>query len=196
MTDKPAPNQYPIHDLLRHRWSPRAFSARPVAAASLNQLLEAARWAASCFNEQPWRYIVAPKSQPADYERLLSCLVSANQVWAQQAPVLMLAIAKLTFTHNGSVNRHAYYDVGAATTTLALQATAMGLFIHQMAGFDADKARTLFQIPADYDPVAAIAVGYPGDASTLSAELAERERAPRTRRPVSEFVFYGSFGQG
>jgi nitroreductase len=194
--DKPAPTQYPIHDLLRHRWSPRTFSAQPVDEQVLRQLLEAARWTASCFNEQPWRYIVASKSQPADYERLLSCLVPANQVWAQQAPVLMLAVAKLTFTHNNKVNRHAYHDVGAATTSMAIQATALGLGMHQMAGFDGEKARALFHIPDGYDPVAAIALGYPGDPNTLPAELAERERAPRTRNPLAEFVFYGNFGLG
>jgi nitroreductase len=108
----------------------------------------------------------------------------------------MLAIAKLTFTHSNNVNRHAYHDVGAATTSMAIQATALGLCIHQMAGFDGEKARALFQIPDGYDPVTAIAVGYPGDPKTLPAELAEREQAPRTRNPLVDFVFYGNFGPG
>jgi nitroreductase len=194
--DKPAPIDYPIHELLQRRWSPRAFSSAPVEQSVLNQLLEAARWSASCFNEQPWRYIVAPKSHPADYDRLLSCLAPTNQTWAEQAPVLMLAVAKLTFTHNDRANRHAYHDVGAASASLTFQATALGLFVHQMAGFDAEQARTLFQIPEGYDPVAALALGYPGEVSTLPEDLANRERAPRTRNPLSDFVFYGNFGQG
>lgn len=193
--DKAAQTQYPIHDLLRQRWSPLAFSDRMVEPEKLRSVLEAASWAASSYNEQPWRFIVATSENKAEFERLLGCLAEGNQEWARNAPVLMISVAKLNFEYNGVENRHAFHDVGAASTTLALQATALGLFIHQMAGFDVPKAKEIYGIPEGYEPVAALALGYFGDPQILSERLQQRENAPRTRKALEEFVFSGSWNQ-
>jgi nitroreductase len=194
-TDKVADTQHPIADSLRQRWSPLAFSDQPVEPEKLRQVLEAARWAASSFNEQPWSFIVATKDNPVEFERLLSCLAEGNQEWAKNAFVLMLSVAKLHFERNGVENRHAFHDVGAAEANMAIQATELGLFIHQMAGFDVPKAREVFHIPEGYEPVAAIALGYPGDPDNLSERLQQRERSPRTRKPLETFVFSGDWNQ-
>lgn len=187
--------EVPVHDLIRERQSPLAYSDRPVGPEELRSLLEAARWAASSYNQQPWRFIVARKEDPADYERLLGVLAPANALWAGKAPVLMLTVAKLTYDANGAPNRHALHDVGQATAHLALQATALGLGVHQMGGFDAARAREEFSIPEGYAPVAAIAIGYPGDPEDLPEGLRARARAPRTRREIGEFVFAGRWGR-
>ncbi|MBE9020041.1 nitroreductase [Chroococcidiopsis sp. CCALA 051] len=193
--DKAAQTRYPIHDLLRQRWSPLAFSDRLVEPEKLHSVLEAAGWAASSYNEQPWSFIVATSENQVEFERLLSCLAEGNQEWARNAPILMLSVAKLNFEYNGVENRHAFHDVGAASTTLAIQAAALGLLIHQMAGFDVPKAKEIYSIPEDYEPVAAIALGYFGDPQTLSQKLQQRENAPRKRKPLEEFVFSGSWNQ-
>jgi nitroreductase len=193
--EKPAENQYPIHELLKRRWSPRAFSAQPVEPEKLRSLLEAARWAASCFNEQPWNFIVAAKEDEEVYGRLLGCLVEANALWAGHAPVLMISVARLNFKRNDKSNRHAFHDTGQAAAHLALQATALGLALHQMAGFDVSKAREQFSIPEGFEPVAAIAVGYPGDLEELPEELRAKEFASRTRKPLEAFVFGGDWGE-
>ncbi|PPS42404.1 nitroreductase [Chroococcidiopsis sp. TS-821] len=193
--DKTAKTQYPIDDLLRRRWSPLAFSARMVEPDKLRTVLEAASWAASSFNEQPWSFIVATSDNKVEFERLLSILAQGNQEWAQYVPVLMLSVAKLHFERNGNENRHAFHDVGAAAATLAIQATALGLFIHQMAGFDVAKAKEIYGIPEGYEPVAAIALGYLGDPQTLSDKLQQREMSPRTRKPLETFVFSGGWNQ-
>ena len=133
--EKPADNQYPIHELIKQRWSPLAFNIRPVEPEKIASLLEAARWAASCFNEQPWFFIVATQDNAQEYEKLFSCLVEANQTWAKDAPLLMLSVAKLSFTRNNKPNRHALHDLGFAVGNLTLQAQALGLFVHQMGGF-------------------------------------------------------------
>lgn len=193
--DKTSDPQYPIEDSLRQRWSPLAFADRLVESEKLCSVLEAARWAASSYNEQPWSFIVATKDNQAEFDRLLSCLAEGNQEWAQNAPVLMLSVAKLYFDRNGAENRHAFHDVGAAAANLAMQATALDLFIHQMAGFDVSKAREIYNIPESYEPVAAIALGYLGESQTLSERLRQRELAPRTRKPVAEFVFSTAWNQ-
>ncbi len=190
-----ADTEHPIHDLLRRRWSPRAFAARPVEAEKLRSLLEAARWAPSSFNEQPWSFIVATKDDLPAYERLLSCLVEGNAQWARNAPALMLSVAKLQFDRDGKPNRHAFHDVGLAVENLVIQATSMGLFAHQMAGFDAQKARELFNIPQGYEPCAAMALGYAGSADSLPERLQALEQAPRRRKPLREFVFRDHWGQ-
>lgn len=188
MMEKPADTQYPIHDLLKRRWSPRAFAERPVEAEKLRSLFEAARWAPSSNNEQPWRFLVATKENQMDYDRLFNCLVEGNRKWAHLAPVLTLSVATLTFD-DGTVNRHAFHDTGMAVENLVIQATALGLAVHQMAGFQVDKARAEFKIPDGYEPVAMIAIGYLGDPSILPDKLRQREFNPRTRRPIAEFVF-------
>jgi len=184
-----------VHDLIKERRSPLAYSDRPVGREELRSLLEAARWAASSYNEQPWHFIVATKEDPEGFERLLGCLVPANALWARNAPVLMLSVAKLTYDSNGAPNRHAFHDVGQAAANLALQATALGLAVHQMGGFDVARAREQFSIPEGYEPVAAIAVGYPGDPESLPEKLRARASAPRTRRGLGEFVFAGRWGR-
>jgi len=193
--NRPADTQFPIHSLQRDRWSPLAFSDRPVAEHDLASLLEAARWAASCYNEQPWAFVVATRDQPADFERLAECLIDANRVWAGRAPVLILSAVRLHFERNGQMNAHAWYDVGQAVASLALQATALGLHIHQMAGFDPDKARAAARLPDTHAPATMMAVGYYGDRNDLPAELREREQAPRQRRAVREFACAGRWGQ-
>lgn len=193
--DREAPAEHPIEALLRRRWSPRSFTDRPVSAAALNSLLEAARWAASCNNAQPWHYLVARKQEDAvAFDKLLGCLSPNNQTWAGKAAVLMLAVARTTFPANGNRNRHAWYDTGAASAMMAVQAVALGLQLHQMAGFDAAKAREAFAIPAEYEPVAAIALGHPGRPEALPEALKARETAPRQRRLINDFAFFGTWG--
>ncbi len=192
--EKPANSQYPIHELLQRRWSLLAFSQQPVEKEKLCCLLEAARWAASSYNEQPWHFIVATQENPEEFQRLLSCLAEGNQIWAQNAPVLMLSVAKLYFEKNHTENRHAFHDVGAAACSLAIEATSLGLFIHQMAGFDVSKARKLYNIPEGYEPVAAIAIGYQGDHEALPEQYRKRDFAPRQRKSLDTFVFAGTWG--
>jgi nitroreductase len=179
---------------IRDRWSPRAFLDRPVPVETLRTLLEAARWASSCFNEQPWRYIVARREETEEFARLLSVLMEKNQAWAKFAPVLLLSVGKKTFAHNGKPNRHHLHDTGAATATLSIQAAAMGLQAHSMAGYDLEKARVLFGIPEDFEPAAAIAVGYPGPVSAAPPAFQAAEAAKRTRKPLSEFAFTTTWG--
>ncbi|HEV8328670.1 MAG TPA: nitroreductase family protein [Nitrospiraceae bacterium] len=195
MMEKPADTQYPIHDLLRQRWSPRAFDDRSIEPEKLLSLCEAARWAPSSNNEQPWRFIVANKDYETEWNRLLACLVEGNRKWAYRAPVLILSVASLNFEDDSTPNRHAFHDTGMAVENLVLQATALGLSAHQMAGFDVEKARADLKIPSGYEPVAMIAVGYPGDLASLPDRLRQRELQPRSRRPISEWTFSGQWGE-
>lgn len=192
--DKPADTQYPIHDLLRHRWSPRAFDERPVEREKLCSLCEAARWAPSSSNEQPWRLLVATKEALVEYDRLLACLLEGNRKWAYRAPVLILSIARLNWEEAARPNRHASHDVGLATQNLLLQATSLGLVAHPMAGFDIEKARAACQIPEGYEPMVLIAVGYPGDSALLSEHVRAREAQPRVRKPLTEWVYSATWG--
>ena len=192
---KPAITQFPIHDLLHSRWSPRAFSSRSVEPAKIASLFEAARWASSCFNEQPWHFILATMDHPMAYQQLVSCLVEGNQVWAKQAPLLVLTVAKMTFDHNGKPNPHAFHDVGLAVGNLAVQATALGLVLHQMAGILPDRIKATYAVPEGYEPVTGVAIGYPGDPDSLPDALRERELAPRARNPLPAFVFSEVWGQ-
>ena len=193
--EKRADTTYPIEPLLERRWSPRAFADRPVESEKLLSLLEAARWSASCANQQPWYFIVATREDTAEHARLLSCLRENNQQWAVHAPVLMVSVAKLAFDMNGQPNRYAFHDVGLAVANLIVQATALGLFVHQMAGFYPDKVRELYGVPDDFEPVAGIVLGYPGDPATLPEELRQREVAQRVRKPLETFVFQGAWGE-
>jgi nitroreductase len=194
MFEKPAANDFPIHELLRARWSPRAFADRSVEPDQLRSLFEAARWAPSSFNEQPWAFLVARREQTDEFARLLGCLVEGNQAWAKFAPVLLLTLAHRCFEKNQQENRHAFYDVGQAVGNLSVQATALGLVLHQMAGILPDKARTEFHLPESWDVVTGIALGYPGDPAILPEALRQRELAPRSRKPLSSFVFTGRWG--
>jgi nitroreductase len=193
--EKPAATQYPIHEILKRRWSPRAFSDRLIEPQKIRCLFEAARWAASSFNEQPWSFLVATRDNTAEFEKMLSCLTPGNQAWAKFAPLLILTASRRTFTKNDKPNRVYIHDVGLAAANLTFQATAMGLFVHQMAGIEIDAVRQVYQLPEGYDPVTAIAVGYAGDIGELPSELRAAEQAQRTRKALSEMVFTGKWGQ-
>ena len=186
---------HPVQSQLTERWSPYVFSSREVSDEDLRALFEGARWAASSYNEQPWRYVVAKKSQPAAFERLLGCLSESNQVWARHAPVLALGLAKKTFTNGGKPNRVSQHDLGAASASLTFEATARGLNVHQMAGVDLEKAHETVGAPDDFEVVTAITIGYPGGPADGDPGLRERDAKPRTRKPLAEFVFGGEFGQ-
>jgi len=191
---KVAQTAAPVIDAVSRRWSPRAFAQTPVKAADIKSMLEAARWAASAYNEQPWRYIVATRDNEAEFNKLLGVLVEANQAWAKNAQVLMLSLAKKTYTLNGKPNRHAWHDVGMADAQLSLQASALGLATHWMAGFDGAKAVETYGIPDDFEPVAALAIGYEGDPESLPEGYQKAEMAPRERKNHAELFFTGSFG--
>jgi hypothetical protein len=193
--EKPADNHHPIEETIRRRWSPRAFAETPVHNADLCSLFEAARWAASSMNEQPWVYIAATREDVETFEMLAGVLVPANYSWAKNASALALSIAKKTFSRDGLENPVARHDVGAASAQLTLQAMTLGLFVHQMGGFDKEKARDIFQIPDDYEPVTVLAIGYPGISETLPENLREREHAPRVRKSLPEFVFRGEWAK-
>ena len=185
---------HPVHELLTKRWSPYSFDVRSVTDEDLRSLFEAARWAPSSYNEQPWNYIVAKKENPEEFQRLLSCLVEGNQVWAKAAPVLALGIAKLRFARDDQPNRAAIHDLGLAAGNLVVEATARGLWVHQMIGILPDKAREIYAIPEGYEPLTGIAIGYAGDPKALPEGLRERDLARRPRKPLREFVFGQTWG--
>jgi nitroreductase len=189
-----APADHRIHELLKQRWSPRAFAETPVRPEQLQRLLEAARWAPSSYNDQPWAFLIATREEPENYERLLGVLAEFNQSWAKSAPLLGLAVARLNLERDGQPNRHACYDVGQAVAHLTVQATAERLAVHQMAGFSVDGARREFSIPAGWEPITAFAIGYPGDPKSLPDSLRQRELAPRKRKPLETFVFSSRWG--
>jgi nitroreductase len=191
--EKIAPADYPVLDLIARRWSPRAFSNRSVSEDDLHRLFEAARWAPSNYNEQPYRFFYATKADTEFYHLILSCLSEKNQSWARTAPVLLITAAKLTFDHNGKPNRHAWYDVGQAVSYLTFQAMSMGIFVHQMAGFSATHAREVLNLPQEIEPVTAVAIGYPGDPDELPEKYQIKERAPRFRHRQDEFVLTGKY---
>jgi nitroreductase len=191
---KHAAPDYPINELLAKRWSPYAFADRPVAEDDLRSLFEAARWTASSYNEQPWSYIVATKDRPEEFDLLLSCLVEGNQAWAQAAPVLALGCTSLVFTRNGKPNAAAIHDLGAASASLTLEATARGLAVHQMIGILPERAREVYQIPEGVQPMTGLAIGYPADPSMLPERLRERDLSPRQRKTLDQFVFGGAWG--
>jgi nitroreductase len=193
--EKPASTDAPVQELIRHRWSPRAFDSRPVEPGKLRSLFEAARWAASTTNSQPWHYIVATRDDAENFARVLECFNENNQAWAKHAPVIGLSVASVNFASSGKPNRFALHDLGAASATLALEAVALGLQIHQMGGIFPDKAREIFGVPAGYEVAAGLALGYPGDPHSLPDTLRERELQPRQRKPLSEFVFSGHWGK-
>lgn len=191
---KEANRDYEILASISRRWSPRAFADTPVEGDQLRRLFEAARWAPSCFNEQPWSFIVATTNRPKEHERVLRCLTGKNQRWAYGAPVLAISIAGTSFSKSGKPNRHALHDVGLAMGNLLQQASAEGLYVHQMAGIDHEAVGAEFEVPEGYEVIAGIAIGYLGDPESLPEEFREKEKAPRTRKPLSDFLFGGTFG--
>ena len=198
MLDKPAITNVHIHDLLSRRWSSRAFDAgRPVGREQFAELLEAARWAPSCNGNEPWRYLIWDKTRDAaGWQKAFDCLSENNRKWVKNVPLLMLSCAGSIFGATGKPNRWTQHDTGAASVSLALQATALGLMVHQMGGFDADKARAAFEIPTDYTPMAMIAVGYQAAPEVLDEETKKKELAPRARKPIADKFFEGDWGKG
>lgn len=186
---RPAETAHPIHAFIAGRWSPYAIDSRPVPSADLHAIFEAARWAPSSYNEQPWRFIVATSDQPGSFARVLSCLVDANQAWAKHAPVLALGCYMRNFARNGTANKAAAHDLGQAAAMLSIEAAARGLVVHQMIGILPDKARELFALPEDAEAHTALAIGYPGDPAKLPPDAARRDAARRPRNPIASFVF-------
>ena len=196
MFEKPAQTSVPINRNIAARWSGRAFdSGRNVTPEQILALLEAARWAPSCFGDQPWRFVVCNKNTDQDaWQKAYDCLSEGNQGWARNAPLLILAIASGFLSKNNKVNRWGQYDTGAASMNLCIQATDMGLMVHQMGGFDAEKAVQAFTIPEEFTPMAMLAIGYQLPPEEISNEIRERECAERHRNPVTENFYRGSFG--
>jgi nitroreductase len=188
---KPKPDiSYPIIELLENRWSPRAFSDKPIEHEKIMSLFEAARWAASAMNEQPWRFIYAEKTDPKKYAKMFSCLVDANKIWAASAPLLVITFIKTQIEKNNEINKWAMHDLGLAIGNLTTQASAMEIFIHNMGGFSKETVKELFIIPAVYEPVTMIAMGYIGHADQLPEKLRERELNVRNRIPFDD-LFIG-----
>ena len=194
MNRKRATPDHSVHPLIAERWSPYAFVDRPVSDSDLRSLFEAARWAASSYNEQPWRYLLATRENGADFERLLSCLVEGNQAWARNAPVLAIGCTDLRFARNDRLNAASAHDLGLASATLTLEATARGLFVHQMIGIVPERVRELYRVPEDVQPLTGLAIGYAGDPKVLPEPLRGRDLAPRARNRLAEFVFGSTWG--
>ncbi len=198
---KPAITSVSIQETIANRWSARAYDAtKKVSQAQIIALLEAARWAPSCYGDQPWRFIVCQKNSKQNtdestWQCAFDCLAPGNQSWVKDAPVLLLTCADTLFNHNGQPNRWGQYDTGAAAENLCLQASSMGLMAHQMGGFDADKTREDFAIPAQFTPMAMVSIGYPADISTVTGEALTREMAERKRKPLGELFFAGAWGE-
>ena len=188
-----APTDHPIHDLLADRWSPYAFDpGRPVAAADLQSLFEAARWTMSSYNAQPWRYIVGTRDRsPETWEKIHGVLVEGNQPWTRNAPVLALGLIRPHFEHNDKPNRAALHDLGAASALLTVEATARGLHVHQMIGIEPERAREVFDVPDELEPCTALAIGYLGQPGDIPDRYAERDAGKRERKPLAEIILGG-----
>ena len=192
--EKPANTNLPIHEIIKKRWSPRSFEEKQVNNNALQRIFEAARWAPSSYNEQPWRFIVGRKGDNT-YSLIFETLAEFNQKWSKLAPVLVICIGKTTSTKGNKPNRVFQYDLGQSVAYITFQATHEGLFVHQMGGFDAQKAQELFQIPDDYQAITVFALGYKGDASLLEEDFIEMEKSDRLRKPLEQIVFEGKFGE-
>jgi nitroreductase len=197
MEDRLAHTSVPIHELLARRWSPRAYDGkRGVSEEQLQALFEAARWAPSCNNDQPYRYLVWRRARDAaGFEQAFACLSDSNKKWVKNVPVLMLSCAGSIFAHTGKANRFGPHDVGAASACLALQGVALGLAVHQMGGLDAAKARAAFGIPDEYTPMAMIAVGYQASPDVLDEETKAKELRARSRKAIAEHFYAGTWGK-
>lgn len=196
-SNKTAQPDHTILPIITERYSPYVFEPKPVEKAKLLSMFEAARWSASSFNEQPWRYVLAERTDEKAFAAALACLMEANQGWAKHAGAIAFGFAKKQFTYNGSPNRVAQHDLGLAGQCLTLQGMQLGVFVHMMAGIESAKIRQTYKVPEDFEPVTAIAIGYPGspDADYLDADVAKRDAAARERRPLPEFVFGEAWGK-
>jgi len=187
---KQADTAHPVHELIAKRWSPYVFDGRPVEADKLRSCLEAARWAASSFNEQPWRFIIASREDEAAFTTALSCLVEPNQAWAQHAGALLFTVVSTKFTRNDKPNRVAEHDVGLAMGNFSLQATALGLHVHEMGGVLLDQIRETYKVPEGFDPLTGLAIGYHGG-NVADQAMQDRDAGARNRKPLNELVFEG-----
>lgn len=193
--NKQAQTEYPVHELIAERWSPRSFADQSVPVEDIQSLFEAARWSASSYNEQPWRYVVGVKGDTGSYEKIFSCLNEFNQSWAGTAPILALSFARTHFSSQGEKpNAHAWHDVGAASAQLTLQAKSLGLYVHQMAGIEYEKIADVYNLPENIVPVAALAIGYADEPEKLPNDLQAGETAPRERKNLGDIVFGEEFG--
>ena len=186
--------QYDINPLFKQRWSPYAYDPdRAVSTQDLQGIFEAARWAMSAFNAQPWRYIVGVQGRSQETrDKIFDSLMEGNQGWTKNAPVLAIGLAQKNFEHNGKPNPTAIHDLGAASASLALEAAGRGLAVHQMSGYFADKVREHFALDDDVQPFTALAIGYPLESQKADGDLAERDQRPRERKPLSELIVHGS----
>ena len=189
------PVEHPVHEAISDRFSPYAWADRDVPVADLRSLFEAARWTASSYNEQPWRYLVARRSEGEAFERMLSTLTESNREWARHAPVLVLGLVRSTLTRNDAPNRLALHDLGAASAQLTLEATTRGLAVHQMGGILPDRVREVYGVPGDHEPVTALAIGYPAPTGTGPESFRRKDERERSRRPLTELVFADEFGR-
>lgn len=192
MSIKTAKTRFSVIEPVKERWSPRSFSETPVEPEKLQSLFEAARWSASAMNEQPWRFILGIKGDPT-WDKLFDCMVEWNQKWAVHAPVLLMAISKDFYTDSGKKNDYSAYDTGQSMAQLSIQAVSLGVYVHQMAGFSAEKAIKHFSIPEGYTPLTLAAIGYPGDPEILTEPYKSRETEARVRNDFAEFVYSESF---
>lgn len=190
----PTPTDHPVHALISERWSPRAFANTLISNADMQSLFEAARWAPSSRNQQPWSFLVATRDDAEAFGRLFECLIPGNQSWAGRAAALVLSVAEAR-GEDDATNAYAVHDTALAVSNLILQATSVGLHAHQMGGFDREKARGDLSLPDTHDPVAMLAIGHVADADTLPDDLRVRELEPRTRRPLDEFVYGPTWGK-
>lgn len=182
--------EHEVIDEIKNRRSGRAYLERPVEREKIHSIIEAARWAPSSSNEQPWRYILATKENVELYNKVFDSLADGNKVWVTKAPVLLVSLAKKTFILNGAINKHALYDTGAANSLLCLQTSAIGLNAHQMGGFDSAKLKEALTISDDFEIAVVISIGYPSDPNELSETLRMREVAPRERYTQAEFMIH------
>ena len=194
MLKKPAQTTAPLHDLLRERWSPRAFQTKAVSKTDLTAILEAGRWAASSNNGQPWRFIVATSDDGAGHAAAVAGFNVRNQRWVKAAPVLIFTCARKAFEANGNANAHSWYDTGAAVALMTIEAEARGLKVHQCAGIEREHIRTTYGVPEEFDICSGFVIGHQGDADGLPEELPGREKEPRARKPLAEIAFAGKFG--
>ncbi|HEY2772819.1 MAG TPA: nitroreductase family protein [Candidatus Binatia bacterium] len=193
-SDKLANPDVTIQPLLAERWSPYAYSDRDVSEEDLRAIFEAARWAPSSYNEQPWRYIVARRSDGSAHSAMVGCLVEGNQVWAKHAPVLAIGVVMTAFRRNAKPNKAAQHDLGLASGNICVEATARGLFVHQMIGIVPERVREIYKVPEGAEPLTGLAIGYPGDGTGLDEQIVARDRGARTRMPAAEIVFAASWG--
>ena len=197
MFEKKANTSVPVNELIAARWSGRAYdSRRPVSVDHIIALCEAARWAPSCYGDQPWRFIICNKNtRKSAWDMAFSCLSEGNQSWAKDVPVLILVIADSILSRTGKINRWGQYDSGAAAMNICIQATELGLMVHQMGGFDSEQAGKKFSIPDRFTPMAMMAVGYQLPLDKIEGEVRERETAGRVRHPLDNNFFDGEWGK-